>query len=226
MASMLQRIIQYFAKPKTNIRYIPSSPALPELWPANARSARLVTLDDASPSVLMDLCDDYWNSFLEPDGDMMPTIRDRDVVTRSLEILGLQNLEPATLSWARARLKHPGYDAREDAASFIGNLAQRNWLGKEKDPIAQELVTLAVTPWLEDPKETQASTAAIQSLLVLGGPALMEAIRKVLNSKEWEGDDHQFNCACVLGDLIKQPFMSAKDPVAAAKDWLAEQNQS
>jgi hypothetical protein len=213
---MLRRFLNWFRFDKAESpRLVPSAEALPELW--RDSEARLDVLDDAPTQVLTTLCDDYWDSFL-PANDEESVIRDSRVHYRALEILAARGNE--ALRWARQRLTHTGYDAREDSASLIAQWAERDLLRPDKDAVARELVTLAVTPPEADSKEAQAASVALHALSIIGGPHCMAAVREVLTSSAWDEDDNQWECAEILSGLTNQPFMDSEDPVAAAKSWL------
>ena len=213
---MLRRILDMFgtATPKER-RFVPSSPDLPELWPDSGTGANLDVLDTASTTTLTQLCDDYWNSFLD-DGDSV--VRDSRVQRRAMEIIATRGTE--AVSWARQRLAHDGYDAREDCASLIAELAENDELGNEKAAIARDLVTLAVTPPKDDTKEAQAAGVALRALSVIGGTECMAAVRQVLTSPDWDDDENQWECADILATMTSEPFMDAEDAVAEAKAWL------
>jgi hypothetical protein len=215
---MWQRIMGLLRGPEPKShRFVPSSPDLPELWPQGANEPQLDVLDEAPSPVLMALCDNYWNSFLgEAAEDSF--VRDSSVHRRALEILATRAGD--ALPWARQRLSHPGYDAREDAASLIVQWAENDSLGHEKEATARELVTLANIPPRDDTKEAQAASMALRALAVIGGPHCLAAARHVLTSPDWEGDDNQWDCAEILAELTGEPFMQSDDPVRAAKEWI------
>lgn len=215
---MLRRILDLFRTPELKTRrFVPSSREIPELWPDVGTAPRLDVLDDVDTRILTAICDDYWNSYLATNEDDS-FVRAPEVHRRALEIIATRVDE--ALPWARQRLAHPGYDAREDSATLIAQWAENEMLGREKEAIAFELVTLATTPPIEDTKEAQAAAAALRALSIIGGPQCMAAVRQVLTSQVWDGDDNQWECAEILAELTSQPFMDAEDPVAAAKTWL------
>lgn len=215
---MFRAIFDLFRVPKPDRRrFVPSSAELPELWPAGSTVPRLGVLDGTSTEVLTSLCDDYWNSYLDTDNDES-LIRDFQVHRRALEIIATRGNEG--LTWARERLFHANYDAREESASLIRQLAENDMLGDEREAVARELLTLAVTPPKEDTKEAQAASAALHALSVIGGRTCMAAVREVLTSRDWDDDDNQWECAEILAELTGEPFLNAEDPVAAAKAWL------
>jgi len=215
---MWQHILNLFRRtqPK-NHRFVPSSPDLPELWPQGRDEPRLEVLDKTPTPILMALCDDYWNSFLGQANDDS-FVRDSSVHRRVIEILATRAGE--ALPWARQRLSHPGYDAREDVASLIAQWAENGSLGHEKEATARELVTLAITPPRDDTKEAQAASMALRALTVIGGPHCLAAVRHVLTSADWDGDDNQWDCAEILAESTGEVFMQSDDPVRAAKEWL------
>lgn len=220
---MLRRIINFFrSHPIKEVRYVPSIPDLPSLWSdydGDNREPNLAALDEASTDQLTQLCDDYWNSFQTDDDLDQMIIRDSRVHRRALELLAGRGSE--SLSWACDRLKHPGYDAREDAALLIMQLAQSKQLGAHAEAIGNELVALALRAPEEDTKEAQAASAALIALSVIGGPACMKAVRGVLTSPDWDEDDNQWQATEILAEITGESFLKAEDPVAAAKAWLA-----
>jgi len=215
---VFRRILDLFRplEPKP-CRFVPSSPDVPDLWPTSGTPPRLDTLDEASTAALISLCEDYWNSYLCTNDDE-PVIRDSQVHRQALEIISKRGNEG--LAWARESLSHAGYDAREDSAWLISQFAENDRLGDDKEAIASELVTLAVTPPQDDTKEAQAATVALRALSIIGGPATLAAARQILTSSDWEDDDNQWECAGILADLTNESFMETEDPVAAAKAWL------
>ena len=221
---MFRRILDLFrrAGPKRH-RVIPSSPEIPELWSGADASPRLGVLDDAKTRVLTALCDDYWDSFFAVNDDEL-FIRNSDVHRRALQIIVQRGNE--AISWARQRLSHPNYEAREDSAALIAEWAENEMLGSEKADIAKELAILAVTRPKEDTKEAQAASVALRALSCIGGPQLMTAVRQVLTSNDWNEDDNQWECAEILAGITNEPFMHAKDPVMAAKMWLQAHPES
>jgi hypothetical protein len=202
--------------------YVPDSEQLPMLWPRERTEhprPNLSVLSAASTEVLTALCDNYWNSFLdESEWDDVVRIRDSTVCRRALDILGGRGSE--AIRWARSRLTHPGYDAREEAACLLGVLAAHGQLGSEEEAVAAELASSATRPWQEDTKEIQANTAAMIALHMIGGEICFATMRQILTSPEWDNDDAQWDAASILSDLTGQPFMEAGNPVQAAKDWL------
>jgi hypothetical protein len=124
------------------------------------------------------------------------------------------------VGWARQRLRHFGYDAREDAAYLLRALAGDGKLGSDEAAVAVELASLATRPWQEDTKEIQANTAAMSALHMIGGKICHATMRQILTSSEWDNDDIQWDATSILSDLTGQPFMQASNPVQAAKDWL------
>jgi hypothetical protein len=204
------------------IVFAPDSPDLPTLWNRNEGSrakSNLAVLDGASTDTLQSLCDGYWNSFLdeEKSDDDSTVIRDGNIPIRALEILKMRGAE--VLPWARERLTHRGYDAREHAAWLIGELAAKGLLGSERDAVAKQLAELATRPWEEDPKEIQANDSAVMALRRIGGPICISTLKKILVSPEWDQDDLQWNAAEMLSEVVGQPFMQSEDPVRAAKEW-------
>lgn len=224
---MLRRILKLFGSlPRKEYRYIPSTRELPWLWidcGGVRREPNLAVLDTASTQALTQLCDDYWHSYIDDDYDQ-PAIRDDRIHRRALELLATRGRE--SLSWARARLRHTGYYAREDAASLIAQIAQSQQLGSEAEGIAEELAVLALRRPEEDPKEAQAASVALWALSFIGGSPCMKAVRGVLNSPEWDDHENQEEAAGILARIAGTSFVEAEDPVAAAKAWLSANQQS
>ena len=205
---------------RKTVVYVPDSDQLPALWPRQSidhPQPNLSVLSATSTQVLTTLCDSYWNSFLNECEDDVVIIRDSTVCRRSLDILGERGSE--ALGWARERLKHPGYDAREDGACLLGVLAAKGALGSEEQAVAAELALLVTRPWKEDPKELQANTAAMAALHMIGGDRCLATMRHVLASPEWDNSDIQWDAACILSDATGQHFMETSNPIQAAKDW-------
>ena len=225
---MLARILKLFRPlPSGEVRCFPAIPDLPSLWRArdgDRPRSNLAVLDTASTGQLTRLCDNYWDS-LRDDKDLDgPTVRDASVRCRALELLATRGGE--CLSWARARLKHPDYGAREDAATLIMQLAESNQLGAQAEAVGEELAALALQVPAEDTKEAQAATAALDALSVMGGPACWKAVRGVLNSPEWDQDENQWQAAEMLAEMTGEPFMAATNPIIAARQWLAANPES
>ncbi|QDU80968.1 hypothetical protein Pla110_27050 [Polystyrenella longa] len=216
---MFNRLLAYYRRfGSTPKRHVPSSPELPELWSKDGLQPRLEVLTGADTSVLTAICDDYWGSFLVAQD--VSIIRHPDVHHRALEILTTRKNEAVT--WACQRLKHENYEAREDAASLIAQLARKGALLDDEQVVAKELRILAVTPPREDSKEAQAATAALIALSIIGGTECMAAVRHVITSADWDDDDNQWECAEILANHTNESFMDSEDPVAAAKEWLQE----
>lgn len=202
--------------------YIPSTPALPDLWTSvdfGHPKPQLHLLDSAPTSVLTELCDSYWNSFLDEDFETS-CFRESRVSSRALDILATRGSE--ALRWARERLKHPGYDARAGSAWLIGELVSKDQLGYCREEVARELAALTTRPWDEDTKELAANSVAMEALSRIGGPICIEAMRQLLTSEEWDGDELQYFAATVLAEQLNEPFQDADDKVQAAKKWLAD----
>ncbi|MBX7256674.1 MAG: hypothetical protein K1Y02_09960 [Candidatus Hydrogenedentes bacterium] len=204
---------------------VPSSAKVPGLWPlgfADKPKPVLSTLGDASTDALMELCDDFWRS-LSPDFDSSvpegaKIVRSYETYVAAFNLLCARG--PESIPWARERLTHPEYDAREAAASLLGTLAKRGLLGNLADAIANDLSALAERPWEVDTKEVQANDAAIQALASIGGPIAIETMCRILKSPQWNEDDLQWSATQVLAQLTEHPFMEAENPVKAAKTWL------
>ena len=174
----------------------------------------------ATATKLMALCDNYWDSFADPHRALSPD----DIGLRYAQYVNAVN-ELARrgreiLPWARARLKHSEYDAREQAAFFIGERALRGQLQDELTGVISELSELAVRPVEEDGKEAQANTAAVSALAKIGDKRAIKPLRHILTSTEWEVDDLAWEAACVLGSIVNERFAQAENPVQAAREWL------
>jgi hypothetical protein len=210
-------------EPSTEIVCIPTSEKIPGLWPAKKTldtRPNLDVLNTASTEGLMDLCDQYWNSFdkeAEWDG---PVVRSSEVKNCAVRIL--MDRGPKVTKWAHARLKHHDYFAREDAASILCEQAKVGTLGSATDGIAEDLAKLAVRPWQDDTKEVQANSAALMALEVIGGPHCQRAIRDLLTSGNWDQDDIQHDAMCMLEKMTGQLFQSESSPILAAKSWVAD----
>jgi hypothetical protein len=164
---------------------------------------------------LMALCDSYWDSFANPDAGNRPPYAQyvnavNELARRCREIM----------PWARARLKHREYDAREQAAFLLGELAQRGQIQDELAGVIAELSELAIRPVQEDGKEAQANTAAVVALAKAGDRRAIAPFRHILTSAEWKADDLAWEAARALGSLVKEPFAQAGNPVQAAREWL------
>lgn len=172
----------------------------------------------------MAICDDYWERLAEPrsgpmdDESAAKAGKQYGRYVNAVNELGRRG--PEIRSWARARLQHQEYDAREQAAWLIGQLGGRGQLGDELAPIAEELSELATRSIEGENKEVQANTAAVVALGKIGHPRGVAGLRRVLTSQEWEGDDLQWEAAQVLGRLVNEPFAAAEDVVEAATEWL------
>ncbi|HUG94108.1 MAG TPA: hypothetical protein VML55_24975 [Planctomycetaceae bacterium] len=202
------------------VRLVPSSDALPGLWRDAGESvpqANLRALSGAPTEVLMELCDDYWNSYLD-DGDHSSVVRDSRICQSALEELASRG--PEVIAWARARLRHAGYDARGDAARLFGKLCTRHIHGCDLDACVADLSRLAVRPWEEDTKETEANTAALTALASIRSPRAIPALRQILTSPEWQDDELPWEAAEVLGEIVGVSFEESEDPVEAAREWL------
>jgi hypothetical protein len=176
-------------------------------------------LSAASTDVLTLICDQNWDSFLQESyDDNVVMFRDSTVCRTALDILRQRGAE--VVGWARERLRHPGYDAREDAAYLLGVLAGDGKLGSDQAAVAAELALLATRPWQEDTKEIQANTAAMSALHMIDGEICLATMRQILTSPEWDNDDIQWEAASILSDLTGQSFMEGGNPVQVAKDWL------
>lgn len=223
---MLKRLLSAFDRSE-KIQYIivPTSAKAPGLWPAgfSEKPKPLLSALTAAPAdALMDLCDDFWKS-LSP--EFAASIPEGIRVIRSYETFvaafnELCGRGPEGIPWARERLTHPEYDAREAAATLLGALAKRGLLGNLADAVACDLAALAERPWEVDTKEVQANDAAIHALATIGGPIAIETMCRILKSSLWNEDDLQWSATQVLAQLTEHPFMEAEDPVRAAKAWL------
>jgi len=218
---LLRCLLDIFRRAKSKKqRFSPSSRNLPELWSAGPEHPRLDLLDNAPTEVLSELCDDYWNCLLvartEFDKFIIPDFR---VHRRAIEIIATRGTD--ALLWARKRLSHADYFAREDAAGLIHQWARAGQLGRSTEAVAVELLTLAVTPPKEDCKEAQAASAALLALSIIGGSACRAAVRHVLTSADWDDDENQWLCAEILAKAENKPFMDTENPIEAARSWLA-----
>ncbi len=221
---MLRKLLNsMLGRTTKRVAYVPDSEQLPGLWPRGKSEhpqPNLSILSAASTDSLTSLCDRYWDSFLQENhDDNVIMVRDSTVCRTALDILRQRGAE--VVDWARERLRHPGYDAREDAAYLLGALAGDGQLGSDEGAVAAELALLATRPWQEDTKEIQANTAAMSALHTIGGEVCLATMRQILTSREWDNDDLQWDAASILSDLTGQAFMEASDPIRVAKDWLS-----
>lgn len=182
------------------------------------------TFTDAPVEMLTAICDEYWNSFLD-DSDVAPedtsstsSVRDYKQYLNAIKELGARG--PEMLDWAIARVRHAGYDAREQAAFLLGELASRSQLGEKRDTVIDELTWLATRSIEDDTKEAQANSAAVDALGKTGDRRAVTGLRHILTAPEWDPDDLQWEATEVLEQLVGESFMDREDPVAVAKVWL------
>jgi HEAT repeat protein len=178
---------------------------------ARRRSARKLTA----------ICETYWDSldFSSKSTSQADAPVQYQSYRRAVEKLSTHGEE--IRDWARRMLGHRRYDAREQAAYLLGQLGARGELGDAEDAIIDELDELAHWDIAHDGKERQAIDAAVQAIGAIGNRRGVEVLRKILGSdKEHHQDETAWTAAEALGLLLREPFMQADDPVAAARAWL------
>lgn len=170
---------------------------------------------------LTDICDAYWDSVLEePHGSIKEPVSPSLGREYRRAINQLVKRGPEILDWVITRLRHPNYDARETTAWLAGELGSRNQLGEKHRVVIDELNWLATRLPEEDIKEAQANASAVLALGKVGDRQGIVALRHILTTPEWEGDDLQWDAADVLGQLVGESFVDSEDRVEAAKEWL------
>jgi hypothetical protein len=214
----VQLIIQRLAPPK-----VPRGPARLNVDADVANSKRdPPELDNVSSQTLMKICDDYWSWLAQPMVHTTAGVAEAKERYRN-HVLAVNQLSlrgPEILDWAGARVAHDDYDAREQAAFLIGEVARRHPLGDRLGAVVRALSQLAVRPVSLDCKEAQANHGAVLSLGKIGDRKAIWALRHVLTAAEWEGDEIQSDAAEALGSVLGEPFADCEDPVDAAQDWL------
>jgi hypothetical protein len=113
---------------------------------------------------LIELCEGYWNTLSEPLdrplAEAYPEIADGySQYVRAINELSMRG--PELLPWALDTLNHSEYDAREQAAFFLGQLGKRNQLGHQRSAAIDGLCRLAMRSVIDDCKETEANSAAV-----------------------------------------------------------------
>lgn len=179
-------------------------------------------LQDVPANRLMDLCDQYWDWLGQPrtgpiDGaaDVKERYHEYVVAVNELSARG-----PEILDWACSRLAHVEYDAREQTAYLIGEVAKGHPLGDRLDTVVDALCQLAIRPVSLDPKEAQSNHAAVMALGKIGDRKAVSALRHVLTSAEWEGHDIQWDAAEALGNVVGEPFTDDENSILSAREWL------
>lgn len=179
---------------------------------------------DMSVASLTAICDAYWDRLINgPHVPPQDAFSASEVSTYNQYVQAMNELGtrgPEILEWAIARVRHSEYDAREQAAWLLGELATRNQLGDKKPSAIDELTWLATRSVEEDTKEAQGNTAAVLDLGKLGDRRAVVALRHILTSPDWDDDELQWDAAGTLGNLLRESFAKSEDPVAAAKAWL------
>jgi hypothetical protein len=193
-------------------------------------------LEHVSIEELEKRCDDYWDYLAQPKCTEIedPVERSRAIMEREFSREATERYDgyvravnelgrrgPEIRDWARLRLKHPDYEAREMAAWWIGQLGARGQLEGVVEEVIGELRVLVNRPVGEENKERQAIGAAVTAIGKIGHPSGVAVLRDVLFSTEWyHRDDTKWNAAEGLGKLVGCPFMGEPDPVRAAQEWL------
>lgn len=177
-------------------------------------------LEKTATSELMRMCDRYWDSLSEvPSTASMEEIRRQySAYVNAVNELSKRGRE--ILAWARLRLDHREYDAREQVAFLIGELARLNQLRDDLSVVIEELSKLAVRPMEDDCKELQANSAAVIALGNTRDLRAISVLRRIITSAEWENDDLSQEAAVALGSIVGEHFDRGPSPVQAARQWI------
>jgi HEAT repeat protein len=201
----------------------------PARLPIDADAARAPraasSVQKVSSQNLMAVCDAYWTALGQPRTGTLAESLSSEKENRKYNvyveaITELSTRGPEILEWAGARLKHPEYDAREQAAFLLGELGARAQLGERRDAVVKALCNLAVRPKVEDGKELQANAAALMALGKIGDRRIISVAKRLLTDPEWDDDEIQWEAANVLGEITGESFGGEEDPVEAARQWL------
>jgi hypothetical protein len=177
------------------------------------------SMQKKSTQDLMAICEAQWTYHTDPNAVRRSEAENSRHYRAYVKALNeLNERGPEILDWCRAHLQHADYDAREQAAFFLGQLGRRRQLGDKEALVIAELGELIRRPIEEDNKEMQAVDAAIDALGEIGNPAGIVHVRVVLEVADLK-DDAQWTAARALGQLTGQNFMDAEDPVKAAQAW-------
>ncbi|HEX4071563.1 MAG TPA: HEAT repeat domain-containing protein, partial [Planctomycetaceae bacterium] len=164
-------------------------------------------LADVATQELMDRCDAYWEWLGQPNSEKPSGA---DAKSRYGEYVAAINemasRGPDVVDWAAARLAHAEFDAREQAAFLLGEVANRHPLGPRLDAVVAALSEMTRRPVSDDSKEAQANTAAVIALGKIGDRRGVGALRHVLTSDEWADDDIQWDAVEALGQIVGERF--------------------
>jgi HEAT repeat protein len=180
-------------------------------------------LAKVSVSQLTGVCDAYWASLTQPPrrGIARP---DYSEYVQALNELA--NRDREIVPWVFCCLDRLEYDAREQAAFLLGELARRGELDADQLTAAIEgLTRMAKRPWQEDAKELQANSAAVDALGKTNDPRALPVLQEILLSPDWAEDDLSWDAACILGRLVGESFEDADDPREAARGWIHARNE-
>ena len=187
---------------------------------------------------LVAICRDYWDYLARPverpaasSAELTQTIMN-EFTSRTAEgtrrynryvaaVNELGRRGPEIRDIARGLLRHPEYEAREQAAFWLGELGARGELEEPISDVIDELGVLAFREVGEEVKERQAIDAAISAIGKIGDPSGIAVLREVLFSTHWyHEDDTKWSAAEGLGKLVNRDFMREEDPAEAAREWL------
>ena len=193
---------------------------------------------------LVAICQDYWDYPLRP--AERPTASSAELARAIMSELKSRTSEgtkrynryvaavnelgrrgPEIRDIARGLLRHPEYEAREQAAFWLGELGARGELEEPISDVIDELGVLAHREVGEEVKERQAIDAAIRAIGRIGDTSGIGVLREVLFSTRWyHEDDTKWSAAEALGKLVGRDFMTEEDPVEAAREWLRTNGRS
>jgi len=183
----------------------------------SGRAASETGLADAGTDDLIQVCEQYWD-YLSGSNSSQAKVSYSDYVNATNE---LRNRGNKSADWALKNLGHRSYQAREICAWLVGEYILQGAYENDLEKALEPLIVLANRPIEEDNKEVQAVAAAIQALGKSKHPKALEAIGKILHSDDPLHDsDTKWGAAEALSEITGEPFMSAEDPIKAAKEWL------
>lgn len=172
----------------------------------------------ASVPQLTGICDAYWTSLTQPCESAAVRTEYAQYV-HAVNELSKRGREISP--WVFSRLEHPEYDAREQAAFLLGELARRGELdANQLSSAIEKLSRMATRRWREDTKEVQANTAAIIALGKTADQRAVPVLESIVMSPDWAEDDLSWNAACILGRLVGEAFQGTVDPREAARTWI------
>ncbi|QDU31459.1 hypothetical protein ETAA8_66170 [Anatilimnocola aggregata] len=216
---MLKRLLAYLFSP-------PDDPGIVRATPAEIANDRILRGDipKLTTQELTRVCEEYWAQFPDPTIEVDTAAKPPLPVSSGRywsAVAELRGRGPEIINWVCSSLSHSNYDARELAATFIGDFAERNELGPARQEAEDALVACAIRVPQYDGKEAQANDVALRALKSVGGKAIFGVIRYILTADEWKEDDLRWSAVEVLGDLTSQPFLEEPEPELAAQQWLA-----